>query len=289
MRGLLALPGALLAALLLASCGAFSDAPDWGEPAPALWEITGPDGEQGWSFGTIHALPDGVEWRTAEFEQAFAASDVLLVEIADLASPDVAATFKNLSQTPGQPPLSSRVDAQERTALAALIDRADMADSDFAQVETWAAALMLASAVREGDPANGVDRALIAKVDTVSGLETASSQLGIFDRLPEADQSDMLALTATADARNDPQAAARAWFTGDLDALDTMVRQPLLATPNLHEALLTRRNAAWTAAIEQRLKTGNRPFIAVGAGHVLGPVGLPALLTAQGYTVTRLQ
>ena len=155
--------------------------------------------------------------------------------------------------------------------------------------------LMLASAVRESEPDNGVDRALIAQASKVVGLETITGQLSIFDQLAEADQSDMLALTAKtgADASTGvdgiPQAAARAWFSGDMAALDGFVRQPLSELPALYDALLKQRNIAWATQIESHLAAGQRPFIAVGAGHMLGEDGLPALLRAQGYSVTRVE
>ena len=74
MRWLLA----LAAALALASCGA--PAHEWPEPSPALWEVSGRNGEKAWLFGTIHALPHGAEWRTPAFERAFAASRSWLAE-----------------------------------------------------------------------------------------------------------------------------------------------------------------------------------------------------------------
>ena len=278
----------LLGALVLASCGA-SPAEDWGDPAPPLWEITGPDGEQGWLLGTIHALPDDVAWRTPALESALARSDLLLVEIADLSSANLATTFEALARTPGQPPLTARVAPDERAALAELMERADADDDDFANIETWAAALMLASAVRTSDTDNGVDRALIADADAVIGLETIAGQLGIFDGLSEADQSDMLALTAQTSAGDQSEAAARAWYAGDLNKLDTLVRRPMASTPRLEMALITARNRAWAVRIDELLSEGKRPLVAVGAGHMLGPDCLPALMTQRGYTVTRLR
>ncbi|MGN6497242.1 MAG: TraB/GumN family protein, partial [Tsuneonella sp.] len=56
---------AVLGALALASCGHSDKQPELPLPKPALWTITAPDGQPaGWLFGPIHALPDGVKWRT---------------------------------------------------------------------------------------------------------------------------------------------------------------------------------------------------------------------------------
>lgn len=51
--------------------------------------------------------------------------------------------------------------------------------------------------------------------------------------------------------------------------------------------LLYDRNAAWIPKLEE-LFAGDGVFVAVGAGHLRGPRGVPALLEAKGYTVTRV-
>jgi uncharacterized protein YbaP (TraB family) len=47
------------------------------------------------------------------------------------------------------------------------------------------------------------------------------------------------------------------------------------------------RNAAWIPAIEEMFGKGNA-FVAVGAGHLIGPKSVVELLTAKGYTITRV-
>jgi uncharacterized protein YbaP (TraB family) len=276
--------GALLA---LAGCGGGDQ---WPRPSPALWEVSGPGGQHAWLFGTIHSLPHGMKWRTREVDDALARSNVLVVEIADLGdSAHATAAFYRLSTTPGLPPLTSRVPTADRPAVAALLKRAGLGDGDFPETETWGAAMILANRVSHGDPANGVDRTLIAGARKVVGLETFEQQYGIFDRLLAAQQADLLVVTAKDAADNAENKEAIDWLTGDMAALEHAASAGVLADPGLREALQLARNRAWDRRIEQMLADGEEPFVAVGAAHMFGSQGLPALLAARGYTVRRVE
>lgn len=274
--------------LALAGCGA--PARHWPDPSPALWEVTGPGGAHGWLFGTIHSLPEGAEWRTPPVDRALAGSSVLVVEIADLGDAGAAReAFDRLATTPGLPPLSQRVPAADRPALAAFLKRAGLADDAFPHTETWGAAMILANRARGRDPASGVDRALIAEARRVEGLETFEQQYGAFDALPAAEQADLLlALAREAEGTADDRQVS-AWLTGDLAALEREASGGVLGDPELREALQVARNRRWAERIGQLLAARERPFVAVGEAHMFGEANLPELLTARGYTVRRLQ
>jgi uncharacterized protein YbaP (TraB family) len=280
---------ALAGALALASCGG-EPARDWPEPSPALWEVSGSNGEGGWLFGTIHALPDGAEWRTPAFEQAFAQANLLMVEIGNLGdAEDATKAFETYATGPAQPPLSMRVSAEDRPALAALLERAHMEERDFWNVETWAAAMMLADAARDAEAENGVDRQLLSAGKTADALESYAQQFDRFDSLSQADQRELLASTARDAQRDDADARIEAWLTGDLAAIEQQMTEGFLSRPALRKALLTDRNELFASRIALRLEEGAKPFVAVGTAHLLGPDGLPALLSSRGYTVTRVQ
>ncbi len=282
--------------LLATGCSDVPDLPaaDAAPPAPLLYEIASADGSvEGWMVGTIHALPAFVEWRTPAIEKAATSADLLVVEIAALGDDGaLAQTFASLSRTAGLPPLGERLPAELRPQLDALMTRGILDASQFAATETWAAALILARIDASGDPANGVDRALIADFAgrRVRELEGGPAQLGIFDRLPEDQQRAMLAAVVreSESAAKDPGRLQRAWLAGDAATIEASTREGVLADPAVREALLTARNRRWAAAIGSLLAEAPRPLIAVGTAHLVGPEGLAALLTAQGYRVQRL-
>jgi uncharacterized protein len=283
----------LLASLVLALLAACAQ-PEQVPARPALWQVTGPQGEQGWLFGTIHALRQPYDWQTPRFNAALAKADRIVVEVAGLNRSDVIArTFAELARTPGQPALNSRVPAAQRPALERLMLRTQTDDARFADVETWAAALTLARAADpEQDTSLGVDRAILKLAGTrpVEELEGAAAQLRIFDALPEAEQRDLLGATvAEASTTRDPDALARDWANGDIARLEAETQRGLLADPELRAALLVQRNRAWASRIAAMLASKQRPFVAVGAAHLVGAEGLPALLAAQGYAVVRVQ
>lgn len=283
-------PALLLGTLLAVALSACSPAPR--EANPALWRVEDGHGHAGWLFGTIHSSDRPLHWRTAKVGAAFERSGTILVEVGNLANEaEVAATFSRLARSEGEPPLSARIDPAGRPALATLLKKAGRADGDFAGLDTWAAALTLARAgAKDEDARNGVDRSVIAAAGRrpVVELEGAAAQLGLFDALPEREQRDLLSAVVVEAAAPDRD-LAKSWRTGDMAAIEKETRSGLLADPELREVLFTGRNRRWSARIAQAVRSGQKPFVAVGAAHMAGPEGLPAMLAAQGFTVTRVE
>lgn len=285
---------ALTLLAFIAACAPPQPEIDDSAAAPALWVVENADGEtEAYLFGTIHALPAGVKWQTAALAQALKQSGPLVVEIDELDNDgELASIFTALATSQGQPPVTARVPASSRKKAAAALKLAGYKDRDFSTVETWAVALTLAQAASFGDPANGVDRALLRTGKKVLVLEGAQQQLSIFDRLPEAEQRDLLtAVVADADndQRKDYEALVTMWLTGDMDTLAHENRQGMLADPELREALLVQRNVDWIGKLTGWMPRNAPLFVAVGAAHLAGEDGLPALLADEGYSVRRIQ
>lgn len=279
-------------ALLLAVSACTQPAPQ--AVTPALWEVTGPGGEQGWLFGTIHALPGPVAWRSKKIERALAESDRLVLEIDNADDPAaLAKVFARLSRTPGQLPVEQRVPAASRPQLERLLEKSGLSGQRFDDVETWAVAITLSqAAAKDMDSRHGIDRAIMHAVPDkpIVELEGAETQLRIFDSLPEKEQADLLA-GVVRDAGDGAMQGrlSTAWESGDMAAIEAETKSGLLTDPELRAALLVDRNAQWADKLAAMLKSGARPVVAVGAAHMAGPDGLPALLAARGFTVTRIQ
>lgn len=287
LRGLIL---ATLAALALAGCSKPA------EVRPALWLVEGPGGQKAWLFGTIHALPQPVNWRSDKIAAALEQSDRLVLEVARIDDDaGTARAFAALAESPGLPPLMQRVPGNLQDELGAALKQDGFAPDALDRYESWAAALMLqnaAMAAGQSDSANGIDRALLrGYAKPVEEFEGAAAQLAIFDRLPEPAQRALLA--AVLDGPGDELAEMRqleqAWAHGDLALVDAATNADFLHNPDLRDALLVSRNRAWLSTLTGQLTRGGHPFVAVGLAHLVGNAGLPALLAAQGYKVTRLQ
>ena len=262
---------------------------------PPIWQIAGESGEiEGWLFGTVHALPSGFAWRSNALDATLEDADILVVEVSSLAEEDaLASLFTAMASDEPAPPLDTRVPADLDPAYRDLLSKAGIRSSQLDGLESWAAALTLAQYAQTANVGEGVDKALLEQFigREIVELEGAEAQLSIFDNLPETEQRDLLAavIRESTDYDRDFQQLAETWRAGDIDDLSDLAMRGILADPELYDALLKNRNLAWATQIENLLTSEKRPFVAVGAGHMIGADGLPAMLSASGYTITRVQ
>lgn len=267
------------------------NATEWPSPDPAIYEIIDSDGSvEGWIMGTIHALPDDVEWRTPSIDRAIGQADYLVLEVDNF--DDSASTFARLATTPGLGDLAPRLEGDLRADLKAMVQRSHYTAASFRDMEEWAAAIILSQVDAPGRAANGVDRAILAEFANreVRGFETATAQFAAFDTLAAEDQRVLLEQTVQDWAQGPQQRRElmRAWIAGDIVSLEKASRSGIMADPELRKALLQNRNEEWAAQLASLLHGEDRPLVAVGAAHVVGPDGLPEMLAARGYDLRLL-
>jgi uncharacterized protein YbaP (TraB family) len=132
------------------------------------------------------------------------------------------------------------------------------------------------------------DRALVIGMKR-QALETLAYQLDRFDSLPPKLQEELLKTTME-DLDTEVSGVkemAQAWAFGNVAAMEKMTLTALQESPELYKRLLLERNNNWIPHVETCLKQNAGCFIVVGAAHLVGPDGLPTLLTKKGYKVTQ--
>lgn len=298
----MALAAILLCALLVGCTPQQDVTTDWAEMPtehrPALWKVSR-NGQHGYMFGSIHALPHKLNWVGPKIMDALDDSKTMVLEIDPSQEIEpIPDTFRAMGASTNIPPVKQRISATLQDEYAVLEKAGNLQDSAFKGRESWAAALSLAGIATSGLGVRqdyGVEavmsaQALKRKMPIVA-LETAAEQFGYFDRLPEAEQTRMLeaVIADAANAKTNYRSLLANWLTGDIAALAKTAQTGVLATGPVRDALLIQRNADWAAPIADYIDSGKRPFVAVGAAHVAGEDSVQAMLVAQGFTVERIQ
>ena len=273
-------------ALLAGGAGLVASACTPRSPAlPALWRAEGAG--RVWLFGAMHALPDD-DWVSAPLQRAIADANELVLEVADTADP--AAAFAERTMRPDLPPLAERLPPGLRPALASL----DLPAMD--TEASWAAALTIggAAASRARARREHGTEAVLARMFRKAGkpvraLETPAAQLSLFAALPEAQQRLMLArAVADAAAAGRYDALVAAWRAGDLAGVEARLAASMQGAPALRDALVVDRNRRFAGWAGQRLRRPGAALMAVGAGHMVGAEGVPAVLKLAGVRVSRV-
>lgn len=263
---------------------------------PALWKVADKDTTI-YLFGTIHLLPEGINWYGGKLAAAFEGSRELVTEIPDLPEGEtISITLKHATLPAGQS-LRDMMTADERTKYEAAMAAQGLPVGAFDRYKPWFAAVTLAVLpLRKTGYSidSGVENQLHKRNKALgrprTGLETLEFQLGIFDGLsPEVQKRYLFdVIDASADIPSDIQKMVVAWAKGDAAGLAALLNEES-DDPALYEALLSKRNRNWAVWIDDRLDRPGVVFMAVGAGHLGGKDSVQELLGKAGIKVTRVQ
>ncbi|MEL6616514.1 MAG: TraB/GumN family protein [Bacteroidota bacterium] len=241
-------------------------------------------------LGSIHLLDASAYPLPADVEAAYEDADALAFEIdlTDIASIQTA-VLTRAQYTDGR----TLADAMGED-FSKLEARVGPAAAQLNGFEPWAVQLTLTPMIVQGagyNAENGVDMHFLSRAQTdekeLLALETADSQMAIFDEMAETDQVAMLVelLDEWDELPAQFESMVTAWETGDEEALETLLND---VPESVRPALLRDRNAAWVPQIEGYLaREGEDVLVVVGAGHLAGEDSVVAMLREKGYTLTR--
>lgn len=297
LASLLALTAAPFA--LFAAAPAMADnhaAPAAASSGPALWKVADEDTTI-YLFGTVHVLPQGMDWYDTTIAAALNGSDTLVTEIPmdDAAS----AQMQQLTMAKGMLPpgttLRSLLTPEQTTAYTAAMAKIGVPAEAFDPFKPWMAGLTLSilPLMQQGyDINSGVEKVLLSKVPgkPTGALETPEFQLGIFDGMTQEAQIAFMMEAATGIDETKPMLdrMVAEWAAGDAEGLAEVMNEGM-SDPGVAEALLYSRNANWAEWIDTRLDKPGSVFIAVGAGHLAGPKSVQDFLAQKGIKVTRVK
>ena len=263
---------------------------------PALWKIADHDTTI-YLFGTIHLLPDGIDWLNGPLGYALDHSDTLVTELPDLPPGDIAAALlRHGTLVPGKN-LRQMMDEKHRAQFEAAMTKLGLPISLLDKKKPWVAAATLPILQLQKAGYNiqsGVENGLTKRATELghprTGLETADFQFGQFDALTEEEQLEYLGnvLDALPEINAEITAMVGSWTRGDAAALAKQLNADS-DSPVLAEALIFSRNRNWAAWIENRLKQPGTVFIAVGAGHLGGKGSVQDVLSKHGIKAVRVQ
>lgn len=288
--------GLLFAAPVLADDTAA--APTATTPAkPALWKVADEDTTI-YLFGTVHILPEGIDWFHGPVSTALTASDVLVTEIP--IGPESDMKMAQLTMATGMLPagtsLRTLLNEEDRTTYETAMSSLGVPVEAFDAFKPWMAGLTLTvlPLMQQGYSLDaGVEKQLLKLAGPdkpLDALETVEFQLGLFDGMEQNEQIAFLIASASTIDQVTPtlNAMVGKWAEGDVEGLAAIMNQEL-SDPAVAEALLYSRNANWAEWIDARLDMPGTVFMAVGAGHLAGDRSVQDLLAQRGIETARVQ
>lgn len=266
------------------------------EVHPALWKVA--DGDTTiYLFGTIHLLPQGLDWFKGPLADAFAAADELVTEIPEIDEATSQAVLMKHAILPNGQSLRAGMSAKERASFERTLAEFGLPADAFDRFRPWYAAVVLTTLPlqRKGySLASGVEADLTRRAKDLgrprTGLETLDYQLGLFAAFPPKVQRKYLfdVIGALPDLEKDVALLVEAWRIGNAARLAELMNAEQ-DDPVMVLALLTNRNKAWARWIEARLTRPGTVFMAVGAGHLGGKGSVQDQLLRLGIRVERVQ
>ena len=263
-----------------------------------LWQVEAPGGATAYLLGSLHVLTADAYPLPAAIDNAFAESKTLVeeVDLDEMNDPMLMMAALSKAMLTGGETLDQLVSAQTYAEVKKRAEAYGMPMQALQRMKPWLVAVTLMAPTLQAagfKPELGIDRHFFDRAKEKGlkrqALETLAYQLDRFDQMSAKLQEDLLKATIE---DLDTQVTGvkdmvRAWSSGDLATMEKMMLTALTESPELYQRLLLERNQNWVPHVERCLSEKAGCFIVVGAAHLVGKDGLPALLSKKGYKVTQ--
>jgi uncharacterized protein len=281
--------------LALPSGGLAQQQPPVVEAHPALWTVHSRDATA-YLLGSIHLLPPNVHWQTPQIEAAMKSADVFVFEVPidQAATKQISEYIAKNGMLPQGVTLPSLLSPQQKKDYDTALEVTGVNPATVIDKRPWLASLVfdMASATHANYSLDsGVDHQVQLYADTqrrpIDSFETVADQLALLTpksrelEIKEFDV-DLKEIVSDPDQLTD---LVDAWERGDAKGVAELMNSALADDPAAAKTLIDDRNAKWVAELKAMMQRKHIYFITVGAGHLAGIKGVPALMRAAGYNV----
>ncbi|WP_243734995.1 TraB/GumN family protein [Paenibacillus turpanensis] len=264
-----------------------------------LWEVVSHDGDKVYLVGSMHIADDSFYPLHESFEQAFAESEYLGVEIdvSKAADPEVQKLVSSLGMYQNGTTLKDHISEETYTALGEILKKNGMATNALDSFKPWVAETTIATlqSMQAGYEAQiGIDLYFTQKAAErdipLIELESYESQLNMFNGFSKELQEFTLKSTIeNYDSLGETvDQMAKVWKKGDEAGLLELIGE-MAENEEYNQAMLVDRNIQMADKIEGFLNDPEEAdyFVVVGAAHFPGEDGIVKLLEEKGYDVVR--
>ena len=262
-----------------------------------LWRIRKGD-HSSYLYGTVHVATLANMFPGPSVVQAVRDSDTVALEL-DMLDADIQSRLRAGMAQGERVALPDALAARLALRIAYECLPANALDS--LRPEVQVTALSALSGRRDGiDPAYGIDNFLAGFArggsKRIVSLETPELQLSLLKMPTPAATLEMVeAAVSELESGRTLQTLQRifkVWLSGDDVDLARYDKWCECTPPESERLLMKRmlddRNPGMADGIHALHEAGQRVFAAVGSLHMIGPLGLPALMAQRGYVVERV-
>jgi len=260
-----------------------------------FWEIKNPNSnKKSYLFGTMHLIEKEYFIFPKSLKETVASADLLLMELDRIPSPTEAMPLMTLNKGSFFDFFSSE---QVDSILGWAKKDMKMDEQTFRKVFYKLkpfVAVQIAVQLQFSGKIESYEKSFFeiskSKDILTEGLETIEEQMSLFDGLNKSEQAEMV----MENIRNPKKSIEllkrmqQTYSRQNVDSLYLLIHEETSFINAKEADFIDNRNQKWIPKIIQKLSSKSC-FIAVGAGHLGGQMGLIRLLQKEGYTLTPIK
>jgi uncharacterized protein len=260
-----------------------------------LWEISGNKLEApSYLFGTFHLICKGDIPIGQQVKAAIQSVDEMYMEL-DMDDPATLMGGLLLMNMKGDSTLKNLYSAADYKKLEDFFsDSLHTPITMFQKMKPFFLMAMLYPKMLPCKTMSGVEQELQTLAQKskkeIQGLETMAFQAAVFDSIPYTEQAKELlkAVDSLEEYKKNFASLVQVYKNQQLDSIVELFNKDEFTSGDNQAVLLDKRNKNWVQQLNKIMKKES-VFIAVGAGHLVGEMGLIALLRKAGYTLRPLE